>query len=185
MFHYLQSFYSRKRSIILIIIVNVGIIAAFFPSLFAFKSQAECDYNNNYSFSRNYITFVLPTMIIILMTGIPDIVFFVGNIAIMLRVWRYRRAVNSADSQTSEDKSLVRVTRTAVTLSSLHLILTLPSVIYFIKPRQIEAGGGISAEFILSAGIFNFATNILVYIVTSQTFRSELYTLLTCYLGKN
>lgn len=125
-------------------------------------------------------------MITVLITAVPDIVFFFGNIAILVKVQKHRDDVNSGESQSSDDKSQGRVTRTAVVLSSLHLILTLPSVIYYIKPRQIDGTAvGLAAEIILGASLFNYGLNILVYTGTSQTFRKELYSLCRCIFYKD
>lgn len=150
-------------------------MAAFFPALLSFEPQYECVVSNNKHYFT-YALYILPMLTIVLVTAIPDAIFFMANIAIMIRVQRMRNDVTSTGSQT-DTLSQGRITRTAVTLSLTHLLLTLPGIINtFVAKRQVtNVFYSIGDVLLFSLGAANFGINILIYLITSHIFRQELY----------
>lgn len=167
--------HSRKRSIFVVLIVMTCIIAAFLPVLFAYKSYSNCYFTDN-KLVRSYTLYVFPTLTVIILSAVPDVILFVGNIAIMIQVRRHRREVTSIGSQTSDNTSQSRVTRTAVTLALMHLILTLPSTLSAIITQRQKAGNFKSTmETVFTCLFFlNNAANIFIYLMTSEVFRQEM-----------
>lgn len=159
---------------VVMIVALMGITAFYLPTLFAFSSSNYCAiYNQN--FAKMYGLYILPTIITVLLTGIPDIIFFVGNIAILIQVRKHQNDVTSRGRQTSDDTALIRVTRTAVTLSLVHLILTLPIIINTnVSQMQLKNQYNVLDMGLWCLALSNYGINILIYITTSQVFRQEL-----------
>lgn len=171
-----QIIHSGKRSLAAVMIVITAIIGIFMPSLFAFEPRMPCVINKKYSFSYVYVSYVHSSLFLIMVTVVPDIVFFVANIAILLRVRRLRNDVTSAGSQRSENKSQDRVTHTAVTLSLTHLVLTLPQIVRVVmkKWHLLEKFSDTMDTIVKILLLSNYGINILIYMTTSQVFLKEL-----------
>lgn len=179
---FFQMIYSGKRSLAAVLIVIVGIIAAFMPTLFTLGTQIPCVLNKKISFSYIYVLHVHSLLLIILVTAIPDIVFFFGNIAILWRVRKYRSEVIARGNQTREERLQGRVTRTAITLSLTHLILTLPGIMYVkITKSQVKSDSIDILGFIFTVmTLANYGINIIIYLTTSEIFVKELYSVFSC-----
>lgn len=166
--------YTKKRSVLAIVIILTIITALLMPALFAFKSSTDCVVSNN-RFSLTYAIYISPILVLLVANVIPDVVFFFGNIVIIIRVHRLRNEITGRN-QTSDATSQGRVTRTSVTLSLTHLLLTLPLILHsYILQRQIGSHSDTAKKVLLSLSTANFGGNILIYLATSQVFRQELH----------
>jgi hypothetical protein len=116
--------------------------------------------------------------------SIPGFVFIIGNIAIILRLRKYHNEITGESSGTTAHKSQMRLTITAISLSMMHLVLTLPAVLinFVVDTLHFKQTNGTILQYSLSLMVqSNYAFNILVYFATSKLFRKELKILSCCF----
>ena len=166
--------YSKKKTIIAIIVVILGNVAAFFPILFSIKMKFSCIVNKEHQF---YALKVYPILLAILITIIPDIVLFCGNISILIRYKMQRVNLTHLGSINEEDQVQKRLTRTTIALSMMHLVFVLPGIVmvaidYFTNLEELVIDLSVHTW-----GNLNFSCNIFLYMAISKVFRNELKTL--------
>lgn len=180
-----QMIISKRKSMIALGTIFTIIVAVYLPTLFALPSSSEMDcYPHNNKFANVYIFYVWPVILTVVITAFPDVIFLVGNIAIIIHVQKHRLEVTSGGGQTTSSTSQGRVTRTAVTLSLTHLILTLPLLLYDNITEYMDNEVDIIHLVLSFIALANYGINIVIYIVTSQVFRQELIKLFHSLLPK-
>ena len=172
--------YSKKKTIIAIIVVILGNVAAFFPILFSMKMKFLCIVNEEHHF---YALKVYPILLAILITIIPDIVLFCGNISILIRYKMQRVNLTHLGSINEEDQVQKRLTRTTIALSMMHLVFVLPGMIMVAIDYLTNLDLANTYEELLidlsvyTWGNLNYSCNIFLYMAISKVFRNELKTL--------
>ena len=173
---------SKKTSIIGLITCWVMTLAVFAPLLLTYKSSMVCEFVPEWEwFDYDF----RPIVQLIWANVLTDIIIFIGNIAIIIRVFRIRRnlrdiSVTSPRSQSlpstqRQDEPYKNVMRTCLGLGVFHVLTTLPSMILIVDwgLRDVERASYFDAlpMALLLLATVNYAGNFLVYIVLSKKFR--------------
>ena len=147
--------------------------------------EGNCNIVNKYAYFMYYVG---PWISGALYSYIPTLMLIFCNAAIVLKLARQlqlRLAMTGSEMSQASLKE-AKVTRTVCAICLSYLLLTTPVAMYY--TIQFYAGEFVyqgpemrlAEVFIDQIGLSHYATNFFLYIVTSDSFRSEFIVMVTC-----